>query len=137
VTVPPVSAKFSIGGVAGDGGAEFVGRTTMAVSWHELEDAFEFVSFDGGGANQVFLCRKTGRLYWHSDHGGDLDELPDDIEDGEKYIAIPDKRELGLDTQLVFAFTRQFLPTITARCGTFSAGGAPTRVSGISWSTGG
>jgi hypothetical protein len=82
----------------------------MAVSWHELEGSFEWVSFDGGGANQAFLCKATGRIYWHSDNGDDLEELPDDIEDGERYIAIPDKRELELGTPLVFEFVRQFLP---------------------------
>jgi hypothetical protein len=84
----------------------------MAVSWDELEASFEWVSFDGGGANQAFLCKETGRIYWHSDYGGggDDEELPDDIEDGEKYIAVPDKRELGLGTPVVFDFVRQFLP---------------------------
>jgi hypothetical protein len=38
------------------------------------------------------------------------DELPDDIEDDEKYIAIPDKRELGLGKPLALEFAREFLP---------------------------
>lgn len=29
------------------------------------------------------------------------DELPDDIDDEEKYVALPDKRELGLGKPLV------------------------------------
>ena len=37
-------------------------------------------------------------------------ELPDDIEDDEKYVAIPDKRELGLGKPLVLDFAREFLP---------------------------
>jgi hypothetical protein len=36
--------------------------------------------------------------------------LPDDIDDGEKYIALPDKRELGLGKPLALDFARQFLP---------------------------
>jgi len=82
----------------------------MAVSWHELESAFEFVDLGGAGANQAFLCKVTGRIYWQSDLDDELEELPDDIEDGAKYIAIPDKRTLGLGSQLVFEFVRQFLP---------------------------
>ena len=40
---------------------------------------------------------------------GDNDkELPDDIDD-EKYIAIPDKRELDLGKPLVLDFAREFL----------------------------
>jgi hypothetical protein len=38
------------------------------------------------------------------------DELPDDINDEEKYVALPDKRELGLGKPLVLDFARQFLP---------------------------
>jgi len=82
----------------------------VAVNWHELEDAFEWAGLDGGGANQAFLCKATGRIYWQSDYDDDLEELPDDLEDGGKYLRIPDKRELGLGSQLVFDFVRQFLP---------------------------
>jgi hypothetical protein len=82
----------------------------VAVNWHELENAFEFVSFDGGDDHHVFLCKETGRLYWHSDHDDEEDELPDDIDEGGKYLAIPDKRELGLGRELVFDFARQLLP---------------------------
>ena len=38
------------------------------------------------------------------------DELLDDIDDDEKYVAIADKRELGLGKPLVLAFAREFLP---------------------------
>lgn len=38
------------------------------------------------------------------------DELPEDIDDEEKYLAIPDKRELDLGRPLVFDFARQVLP---------------------------
>jgi hypothetical protein len=38
------------------------------------------------------------------------DELPDDIEDGEKYVAIPDKRELDLGKPLALDFAPQVLP---------------------------
>jgi hypothetical protein len=38
-----------------------------------------------------------------------LDELPEDIDDDEKYAQIPDKRELDLGKPLVFDFVGQFL----------------------------
>jgi len=38
------------------------------------------------------------------------DELPDDVEDDEKYAAIPNKRELGLGKPMVLDFAREFLP---------------------------
>jgi hypothetical protein len=37
------------------------------------------------------------------------DELPDDVEDEEHYVAIPDKQELGLSKSLALEFAREFL----------------------------
>jgi hypothetical protein len=51
-----------------------------------------------------------GKLYWHSDSSDELDELLDDIDDDDKYVQLPDKRELDLGRALVFDFVRQFLP---------------------------
>jgi hypothetical protein len=58
------------------------------------------------------VCRRTGKVYWRSDSLGEdeLDELPEDIDDDEKYLAIPDKRELGLGKSLALDFAREFLP---------------------------
>jgi hypothetical protein len=82
----------------------------MPVSWKDLILAFEFVGASNTEENQVFLCKQTGELHWHSDSLGELDELPDDIDDDEKYVQLPDKRELDLGKPLVFDFVRQFLP---------------------------
>ena len=82
----------------------------MPVSWTDLILAFEFVSAGNTGEHQAFLCKQTGKLYWQSDSSDELDELPDDIDDGEKYVQIPDKRELDLGKLLVFDFVGQFLP---------------------------
>jgi len=86
----------------------------MPASFQEILGALEFVSMGGGlGEHQAVLCRRTGKIYWHSEFSGldePNDELPDDIEDEEKYIAIPDKRELGLGKPLVLDFAREFLP---------------------------
>src|SRR5215472_3765157 len=83
----------------------------MPVSWTDLVDAFEFVSSSSTDEHQAFLCKQTGKLYWMSDTAGDeLDELPDDIDDEEKYVQIPHKRELDLGKPLVMAFARQCLP---------------------------
>jgi hypothetical protein len=82
----------------------------MPVSWKDLILAFEFVGASSTGEHQVFLCKKTGELHWHSDSLDELDELPDDIDDDEKYIQLPDKRELDLGKPLVFDFVGQFLP---------------------------
>jgi len=61
------------------------------------------------GENEAHLDRQSGKIYWHSEFGDNNEELPDDIDD-EKYIAIPDQRELDLGKPLVLDFAREFLP---------------------------
>jgi hypothetical protein len=83
----------------------------MPTSFSDLELSFEFVSSSGVGINEAFLCRQTGKIYWRSDSLDGLDdEVPDDLDDEEKYIAIPGKRDLDLGKPLVMDFAREFLP---------------------------
>jgi hypothetical protein len=85
----------------------------MPVSFQEILAAFDFAGFTGDGEHQAIVCRQTGKIYLHSefsDFDEYNDELPDDVEDDEKYIAIPDKRELGLGKPLALDFAREFLP---------------------------
>ena len=81
----------------------------MAVSFSDLQLAFEFVSSGGMGENEAYLDRQSGKIYWHSEFGEIDEELPNDI-DNEKYIAIPDRRGLDLGKPLVLEFAREFLP---------------------------
>jgi hypothetical protein len=85
----------------------------MPVSFQEILNAFEFAGFTGVGEHQAILCRRTGKIYLHSefsDFDEFNDELSDDVEDDEKYLAIPDKREIGLGKPLALDFAREFLP---------------------------
>ena len=88
----------------------------MPVSFQEILLAFDFVESGGAGLHEAILCRRTGKIYWRSqfsdlDELNELnDELPEDVEDDEKYIAIPEKRELGLGKPLALDFAREFLP---------------------------
>ena len=68
----------------------------MWVSFKDLQEAFEFVSAGGGDEHEAFLCRRTGKIYCHSELVDDLDALPDDIGDGDKFLQIPDKHDLDL-----------------------------------------
>ncbi len=83
----------------------------MPASFAEILLGYEFVEM-GNGVHQAILCRTTGNIYMHAEFS-DLEEfndvLPDDVEDDEKYIAIPDKQELGLGKPLVLDFAREFL----------------------------
>jgi hypothetical protein len=86
----------------------------MPTGFQEILDAFEFVgSSSGVGENRAIVCRQTGKVYYRSeffDVDELNDELPDDVEDNENYVAIPDRRELGLGKPLVLDFAREFLP---------------------------
>jgi len=82
----------------------------MPVSLKDILEAYEFVCAGGGDEHQAFLCKQSGKVYWHSELSDDLDELPDDVGDSEKYLQIPDKRELDLGKPLALDFARQFLP---------------------------
>jgi Uncharacterised protein family (UPF0158) len=69
-----------------------------------------FASFGQPYEHDAYLCRQSGRIYLHSEHIGDIDEMPEDIEESDKYIRIPHKNDLDLGRRLVFAFVRERLP---------------------------
>jgi len=84
----------------------------MSVKFLDLEVAVEFASVDGGTGNAAaYLCRQTGKIHYDDSDISGIDEpLPDDIEDPEKYILIPSKRDFDLGRPLVFDFVREFMP---------------------------
>jgi hypothetical protein len=72
-------------------------KHTMRVSWKDILEAFEFVSAGSTGERQAFLCRQSGKVYLYVEYSDEeLSELSDDIDDREKYVQIPDKKELDL-----------------------------------------
>jgi hypothetical protein len=75
--------------------------------------AFEHLNLNGG-ANMydVRICRPTGKIYIHSESVMDLeysDDFPDDIDDEEKYVAMPNKHDLNLGKSTVLKFAREYL----------------------------
>ncbi|PJG53341.1 hypothetical protein CVM73_20775 [Bradyrhizobium forestalis] len=86
----------------------------MPAKFEDIITAFEFANTNGDmGEFCAFVCRQTGKIYYQTDFMDVAefnDELPDDIDDEEKYLALPDKRELDLGKPLVLAFSREFLP---------------------------
>jgi len=83
----------------------------MPTSFKDILEAFEFVGMSSGlGENLAFLCRRTGKIYWQFSETELNDELPDDVDDEEKYLAIPDKFELDLGKPLALDFAREWLP---------------------------
>ena len=55
----------------------------MPVSFSDLQLAFDFVSSAAPGETQAVLDRQSGRIYYHSELLGDMEEeaSPDDIDD--------------------------------------------------------
>jgi len=100
----------------------------VAVSFQDIRNGFDFVDI-GGGLHRAILCRRTGKIYQHAE-AFDLeefnDELPDDVEDEEKYIDIPGKRELGLGKPWRWILRMNSCRTISMTSETCSAGAAPT-----------
>jgi hypothetical protein len=83
---------------------------SVSVSLEELLSAFEWVSAGAAAAMdcQAYIGRKTGSIHWSGE--GIDEELPDDIEDANLYIALPHKSELGLGRSLAFRFVEEHLP---------------------------
>jgi len=81
----------------------------MAISFDEIENAFFFVSMDQQGMHNASLCKETGQIFYTSGMG-DSDELPEDVDDPDKYITIPHKNDLELGKALVIEFTSKYLP---------------------------
>ena len=84
----------------------------MPTTFEEIRNAFDFTDFNGGVDHHAVVCRSTGKIYTYSDlsdYEEFNDELPDDVEDDEKYVAIPTRKELGIGKPLVMDFAREFL----------------------------
>jgi len=81
----------------------------MAISFDDIENAFLFVSMDQQGMHNAYLNKETGQIFYTSEMG-DSDELPEDFDDPEKYIAIPHKNDLELGKALVVEFASKYLP---------------------------
>jgi hypothetical protein len=80
------------------------------VSLDQLQDAMVWVSSDFLD-NEAYICRQTGNIFWIAGDPGLLDEeeIPEDIRDSDRYLPVPDKRDLDLGNQLAFGFTTQYL----------------------------
>ena len=63
---------------------------TVSVNADELRIAFEFVSSGAPSEHNAYICLDTGRIYWDSASAGlDEDDLPDDLDTSDRYIAVP------------------------------------------------
>jgi Uncharacterised protein family (UPF0158) len=81
----------------------------MPVAWSQILEAFEFVSMSAEFGNAAWVCRETGAVHMHSDWDEELEALPEDIDDAQKYVALPTPRDLDLGRRLVMSFAAERL----------------------------
>ena len=82
----------------------------MNIKFSDVLDLFEFVNFGSPFDHEGYICKESGKTYFYSEFGDNEEELPGDISDEEKYLAIPHKNELNLGNNLAFDFTLAYLP---------------------------
>jgi hypothetical protein len=82
----------------------------VTVSRFDIELAFAFVSSDAPRMRRAYISLDTGQIYWFSELDPTEQELPDDFETSDRYIALPHKNELGLGRNLALSFAADELP---------------------------
>ena len=80
------------------------------VKLDDLEFALMFVDGASDFGNTAWVCRQTGAVLCHSDEFDEFGPLPDDIDDVDRYVVVPDKREFELGKPLALEFARTHLP---------------------------
>ena len=98
----------------------------------DIELADEFVCLQPPTMNSAILSRDTGKIYYFSEFGDSDEDIPDDIEDSDSYIALPHKYDLDLGSNLVYDFIQQQAPELSDTVSNiFSRRGAYSRFKGL------
>ena len=83
----------------------------VTVKYSDLSMAYDFVSFGSPMEQRAYVSLDTGAIHWVSESDSiEEDELPDDLETSDRYIAIPHKNELDLGNRLAHRFVQERLP---------------------------
>lgn len=83
----------------------------IKVNCDDLTAAFDFVSFAAPFAHRALVSLDTGTIHWISEAGAlDEEELPDDLGESDRYLAIPHKNDLDLGHDLALRFAEEQLP---------------------------
>ncbi len=82
----------------------------LTVNFAELRNAFEFVSSGSPDEQYAYICLDTGAIYWVSNTIELEEEVPDDLETSDRYIAVPHKNDLKLGQNMALSFIDQELP---------------------------
>jgi hypothetical protein len=87
----------------------------VTVKYSDLSAAFDFVSFAAPMEHRAYISVDTGAIYWVSEGDSLEEEVPDDLETSDQYIAIPHKNDLDLGSTLALRFAEDELPDLYAR----------------------
>ena len=79
----------------------------MKIDMDDFEFAMDFISSDLFD-NQAYIDTESGAIYCSGE--GVEEPLPDDIDENDKYLAIPTKRDLELGKPLALKFTALEMP---------------------------
>ena len=82
----------------------------VSIGFDKLLEAFEFANFDASPDSNAYVDLETGHVYWVAAEMEEFEEVPDDIETSDRYLMLPDKRDLELGRNLAFAFAEETLP---------------------------
>jgi hypothetical protein len=82
----------------------------VAVKYEDLSAAFDFVSSAAPMEHQAYISIDTGTIYWISELNPLEEEVPEDLETSDRYIAIPHKNDLDLGRDLALRFAAAELP---------------------------
>lgn len=83
---------------------------SVPVDFDELLAAYEWVSTGETAAMdcEAYVSREAGTIHWRGE--GVDEDLPEDIEDGTLYVAVPHKNEFDLGRALAIRFVEEHLP---------------------------
>lgn len=82
----------------------------VAVKYEDLSGAFEFVSYAPLVEHYGYVSLDTGEVYCTSEDGESEEEIPDDLDESDRYLLIPHKNDLDLGRSLALRFVEQELP---------------------------
>ncbi|MEW5889318.1 MAG: UPF0158 family protein [Pseudomonadota bacterium] len=80
------------------------------VRFADLRDAFGFVSAGPPSENSAYIDPRTGQIFWVSSMVDIEQDVPDDLETSDRYIAVPHKYDLDLGHALALDFVARELP---------------------------
>jgi len=100
----------------------------VSVKYEDLAAAFDFVGWGQPMEHTAYISLDTGTIYWDSDADAGEFEIPDDLGESDRDLAVPHKNDLDLGRDLVLRFVAAELPNQYARVdGFFHRRGAYAR----------